>query len=75
LIKAGDRVREFNFRRPTRSSDETYYIDVADEKGERYKFSMALVNDEWKLPESKLPPWIKSIEKKLEEVIKENAKQ
>jgi hypothetical protein len=72
LIKAGGRVREFNFRRPTGSTGEIFYVDVTDEKGERYHFSLVREGEHWRLPEAKLPPWMMLIEKKLEEAIKES---
>ena len=67
-------MREFNFRRPTRSTVETFFVDVADEKGERFHFSLIRDDEHWRFADAKLPTWIKSIEKKLEEAIQENEK-
>ena len=69
LIKAGDRVREFNFRKPTRQEGETIFVDVADEKGDRHHFSLVREGQRWRFHDTKLPVWISSIESKLVEAI------
>ena len=71
MIKAGGRVREFNFRRSTHQDDEPFFVDVADEKGERCQFSMALHDGLWRLTGAILPGWVVSAEKELRQAIVE----
>jgi hypothetical protein len=69
LIKAGASLREFNFRRSTRTDEEPYFVDVADERGERRYFSMTRQSGGWRLTGAALPAWVVSAEKQLEEAI------
>jgi hypothetical protein len=72
LVKAGDRVREFNFRKLRSPEAEQFTVNVCDERGERILFGMHKQEDGWKLSSSSLPPWIVQNEHKLcEEVEKE----
>ena len=70
VIKAGDRLYEFNFRQLS-GSDKKYYVDVPDEKGNRIIFHM--YKDEkgaWKTSE-KLPLWVQNAEHELSEAIEQ----
>jgi hypothetical protein len=69
LIKAGTSLREFNFRRTARTGEEPYFVDVADERGERRYFTMTHQSGHWRLSGAALPAWVLSAEKALEEAI------
>jgi hypothetical protein len=72
VIKAGDRLREFNFRQLTQGAEMKYHVDVPDDKGNRVIFRMSK-NDEgkWKTDASILPPWILNAEDVLNEILTE----
>lgn len=71
LVKAGDRVREFNFRK-LKGPDEQFTVNVCDERGERILFGMRKEEGGWRLSTTSLPSWIVQNEEKLcEEVEKE----
>jgi len=69
LIKSAGRLREFNFRQFQKSDGVAFSVDVVDDRGERIMFSMARKEDNWKLPNEKLPEWIRREEKVLGEAI------
>lgn len=73
VIKAGERQREFNFRKLPGNNELRYHIDVSDDKGNRIIFTMHK-NDEgyWKADVPALPVWILSSENVLGEAIEEN---
>jgi hypothetical protein len=72
LVKAGDRLREFNFRRPGQAPD-LFHVDVSDERGSRHMFKMHKAEaDQWKIDASNLPPWIYEAEEKLSEAIEKD---
>jgi hypothetical protein len=75
VIKAGERQREFNFRRLSSADDASYYVDVNDDKGNRIIFSMYRdAEGKWKTSAQKLPLWIHNAENILGEVIEEHLK-
>jgi hypothetical protein len=71
LVKAGDRLREFNFRKlPGNPSD--FHVDVSDERGSRHVFKMRKEQeDQWKIENENLPNWIYEAEKKLGDAIED----
>jgi hypothetical protein len=73
VIKAGERQREFNFRRMTDGSDLKFHVDVPDDKGNRIIFQM-LKNEEgrWEASTPFLPAWIVEAEQILHDAIQEN---
>jgi hypothetical protein len=72
LVKAGDRVREFNFRKLRNPGEEQFTVNVCDERGDRILFSMLKQEGSWRLSSESLPGWIIQNERKLcEEVEKE----
>ena len=76
LIKAGDRVREFNFRQASISDDSRYTVDVPDDKGSRISFSMYRNADsEWKVAAQLMPLWVHNAETDLASAIEENMKE
>ena len=76
VIKAGERQREFNFRRLSNADDASYYVDVNDDKGNRIIFSMYRdAEGKWKTSAQKLPIWIHNAEVVLGEVIETHLKE
>ena len=73
IIKAGQRQREFNFRRLSSGPEPRYHVDVNDDKGNRLIFS--LVKDAegvWKTTGTDLPDWVYSAESALSSSIEEH---
>lgn len=64
--------RQFNFQ-PLEFGEQTgYHIDVKDEDGTRWEFSMMKENDQWKMEAEKMPAWIHDIESALVSAIDEH---
>ena len=61
LIKAGGRLREFNFRRSQGSIGPMFTVDVADEKGERRYLVFRQEDKRWKLEGNKPEAWIEEV--------------
>ncbi len=57
-IKAGGRLKEFNFLKLNNTQIPTYSVDVSDERGKRHIF--LLINDggDWKISGEGLPEWV-----------------
>lgn len=69
LVKAGDRLREFNFRKFSGPA-KIIHVDVSDERGSRHMFKMLRSDaDHWKIDDKNLPGWIYEAEEKLSEAI------
>ena len=71
LIKAGGRLREFNFRKMKQLEEDIFSVDTVDDRGNRILFYMNKTdNGPWtiiqKLP---LPTWVIDNEDKLREHI------
>jgi hypothetical protein len=76
LIKAGDRLREFNFRQASLSDDTRYNVDVPDDKGGRIMFSLYRNADrEWKIAAQLMPLWVHNAETDLANAIEENMRE
>jgi len=76
LIKAGDRLREFNFRLASINDNNRYTVDVPDDKGNRISFSMYRNSDnEWKIAAQLMPMWVHNAEADLANAIEENMKE
>jgi hypothetical protein len=76
LIKAGDRLREFNFRQASRNDDSRYSVDVPDDKGNRILFSIYKNADgDWKVAAQLMPIWVHNAETDLANAIEENMKE
>ena len=73
LIKAGDKLREFNFRQTYLNDDSRYTVDVPDDKGNRIMFSIYKNADaEWKVSAQLMPMWVHNAELDLAKAIEEN---
>ena len=57
-IKAGGRLKEFNFLKLNNTQIPTYSVDVSDERGKRHIF--LLINDggDWKISGEGPPEWV-----------------
>jgi hypothetical protein len=71
LIKAGGRLREFNFRKSQGKNNAMFTIDVANEKGERFYVFYRLKDSHWVLENNELVPWIEEILPQIEKTIEE----
>ncbi len=73
LIKADDRLREFNFRKMGGLFEGIFSVDVADDRGNRILFKMQKEENTWKIIEKGLPFWITDssvfLHEKIEEVM------
>ncbi len=58
LIKAGGRLREFNFRRSQGPEGPLITVDVADSNGERHYISFQMEDDQWILKTKYMADWI-----------------
>jgi len=73
LIKAKDRLREFNFRKLPAPDGGLFHVDVSDDRGNRLIFKMQRQgNNVWKILESNLPAWITESEEKLSSAIEDD---
>jgi hypothetical protein len=68
-LKAGESLKEFNFRKLQAPPGQVYQIDVSDERGNRHFFSMQLVEGQWKIRGTLVANWILAAEPLLHEAI------
>lgn len=71
LIKADDRLREFNFRKMGGLQEGLFSVDVADDRGNRILFKMHKEEHSWKIVEAGLPFWVMDVASVLHEKIEE----
>jgi hypothetical protein len=72
LIKAANRLREFNFRMLPGTSNSLMHVDVPDDRGNRIMFKMQKTeSNQWRILEDGLPAWISGNENLLNEAIAE----
>jgi hypothetical protein len=70
LVKAGNRLREFNFRKLPAPTGKSFHVDVSDERGSRFIFKMHKEQeDHWKIDNENLPNWIYEAEQQLADAI------
>ena len=71
LIKAGGRLREFNFRKHKQHEDDVFSVDTGDDRGNRILFYMTKSdNGSWTIVKNQpLPTWIIENEDKFREQI------
>ena len=70
LIKAGGRLREFNFRKLRQLDEEIFSVDTVDDRGNRILFYMRKDNNSgWSISQQPLPAWVVENESKLNEHI------
>ena len=68
LVRTGNRLREFNFRR---RSDNTYDCDVSGDYNERFFFKMIHGGEKWQIHAKHIPEWIIDVEFLIDENLKE----
>ena len=71
LIKAGGRLREFNFRKSQGLNNALFSIDVVSDNSDRHYLLYSLVNDTWILETKKIIPWIEEVLPQVEEAIRD----
>lgn len=75
LVKADNRLREFNFRKINSKQDGLFTVDVSDDRGNRIIFNMEKVDAHWHIVTgTTLPDWISKNEAIFEELIEEELK-
>jgi hypothetical protein len=71
LVKAGGRLREFNFLKHNKEP-EYFSVDTVDDRGNRITFFMYDTDGSWKIEAKKeIPQWILEAEGKLQQMIQE----
>ena len=70
-LKAGNRQREFNFKKIKNIDPEQFSVNVSDERGERILFNMKKQDNKWEIMPAQIPTWIIQSEDKLHEIIEE----
>ena len=72
LIKANNRLREFNFRRLPAAVGSLFHVDVSDDRGNRLIFKIKKEEvGPWKVPDDNLPTWIYESESRLADAIED----
>ena len=72
LIKAKDKLREFNFRKLPATDGGLFHVDVSDDRGNRLIFKMHKEGaGPWRVSDATLPPWVLDAEEKLSNAIEE----
>ena len=73
LLKAGGRLREFNFRKINNDPNkELFSVNVCDDRGERVFFTMQKEQNNWRFGLAPLlPAWISQQENQLSAAIEE----
>ena len=75
LIKAANRLREFNFRMLPGTSNSLFHVDVPDDRGNRIMFKMQKTeSNQWRIVEEGLPVWVAGNEDLLNEAITEEVR-
>lgn len=68
-IKAGGRIKEFNFLKLNNTQTPTYSVDVSDERGKRFVFLLINDGSDWKISGEGLPEWLVSAVHSLQQEI------
>ena len=72
IIKVGERLREFNFRKLPNATN-SFHVDVTDDRGQRIIFTMFKDEENsWKIGSQNLPLWVNYAEASLASIIEEN---
>jgi hypothetical protein len=72
IIKAGNQLREFNFRLLAPTDPFSYAVDIPGENGERIRFHLVQENSAWTITTAELPHCIYEAETALMAAIQEN---
>lgn len=72
LIKAGGRLREFNFRKLGNVEQDTFTVDTPDDRGNRILLRMQKsAGNQWTILPQILPKWIPEVSDQLQQSIEE----
>lgn len=71
LVKAANRLREFNFRLLPGTANSLLHVDVPDDRGNRIMFKMQKEENRWRIVEEDVPAWVSGNENLLNEAISE----
>ncbi len=71
LVKAGNRVREFNFRKLRNPGEEQLAVNVIDERGDRILFDMHKKEGNWRIAPTGLPAWITQSEEQIRTAVEQ----
>lgn len=74
LIKAGGRLREFNFRKSQGKAGAIFNVDVPDERDNRHYIVFEQLASEWRPEKTNLPSWLADTLPQIEIAIKESEK-
>ncbi len=70
LIKAKDKLREFNFRRLPAGNGSLFHVDVSDDRSNRLIFKIGKEGaGAWKILDDILPAWVYESEKDIADAI------
>ena len=75
LVKAGGRLREFNFRKLKSPEQETVTVNVCDDRGDRILFRMQKKETDWQIMQENLPSWITQNEPGLRHALEEELRK
>jgi hypothetical protein len=75
LVKAGGRLREFNFRKLKSPEQETVTVNVCDDRGDRILFRMQKNETDWQIMQENLPSWITQNEPGLRQALEEELRK
>ena len=71
IIKLGDRLREFNFRK--KPGTDNYTVNVTDDRGQRIIFTLVKTAEKsWITEGANLPLWLQFSEGVLASAVEEN---
>ena len=71
ILKAGERLREFNFRKLPKG-ENLFHVDFTDDRGQRVLFTMQPDGEgAWRIVEQDKPKWLYFSESILGEVLNE----
>ena len=69
VIKLGDRLREFNFRKLP-NTNNNFHVDVTDDRGVRFIFKMYPdAQKSWQISNMELPQWVQTANNILGQLI------
>lgn len=74
LVKADGRLREFNFKKLRDPAEESFSVNVCNDRGDRVFFNMYKKDNGWKVQPGELPTWVMQNEKKLQEAVEDELK-
>ncbi len=71
LVKANNRIREFNFTRLSLTANDLFEVDVCDDKGNRVLFKMKKEGERsWRIiNEQEVPQWVTEVEEELDTIL------